>query len=97
MLSMDEAAFQNDRKTRDAVERCVKRVIQATAKLDAGTKSRLGDHPWKNLRGMGDWLRHGYDKVAPQIVWDVASSNIPRLPADCERMLKEILSSPNQG
>ena len=90
IAGMDEAAFQNDRKTRDAVERCVERVIEATTKLDENTKVLLGDHPWKDLRGMGNWLRHGYDKVAPDIVWDVASNKIPPLAADCERVLNEI-------
>ena len=79
IAGMDEAAFQNDRKTRDAVERCIERVIEATTKLDEDTKALLGDRPWKDLRGMGNWLRHGYDKVAPDIVWDVASNKVPRL------------------
>ena len=87
---LDEAAFQKDRKTIDAVERCIERVIEATTKLDGNTKSLLGDHPWKQLRGMGDWLRHGYDKVAPEIVFDVASNKIPQLAADCERVLREV-------
>jgi uncharacterized protein with HEPN domain len=87
---MDEAAFQKDRKTRDAVERCIERVIEATTKLDEETKARLGDHPWKDLRGMGNWLRHGYDRVAPDIVWDVACNKIPRLAADCEKVLMEL-------
>jgi uncharacterized protein with HEPN domain len=86
---LDETTFQKDRKTKDAVERCIERVIEATTKLDENTKVLLGDHPWKNLRGMGNWLRHGYDKVAPDIVWDVASEKIPRLAADCQRVLKE--------
>ncbi|MFY9639785.1 MAG: HepT-like ribonuclease domain-containing protein [Rhodomicrobium sp.] len=90
---IDEAALQKDRKTLDAVERCIERVIEATTKLDANTKSLLGDHPWKKLRGMGDWLRHGYDKVGPDIVWDVASNKIPQLAADCDRVLKEIRSN----
>ncbi len=66
-------------KTRDAVERCIERVIEATTKLDEDTKALLGDRPWKDLRGMGNWLRHGYDKIAPDIVWDVASNKVPRL------------------
>jgi uncharacterized protein with HEPN domain len=54
IAGMDEAAFQNDRKTRDAVERCVERAIEATMKLDEGTKALLGDGPWKDLKGMGN-------------------------------------------
>ncbi len=67
IAGMDEAALQRDRKTRDAVERCIERVIEATTKLDEDTRALLGDHPWKDLRGMGNWLRHGYDKVAPTL------------------------------
>jgi uncharacterized protein with HEPN domain len=39
---------------------------------------------------MGDWLRHGYDKVSPDIVWDVASTKVAQLVSDCERVLREL-------
>lgn len=42
---LDGAAFQKDRKTKDAVERCIERLIEATTKLDDRTKSELGSHP----------------------------------------------------
>jgi uncharacterized protein with HEPN domain len=87
---LDEAALHKDQKTIDAVERCIERVIEATTKVDDDTKSLLGDHPWKQLRGMGDWLRHGYDKVSPDIVLDVASNRIPWLAVDCERVLNAL-------
>ena len=38
---------------------------------------RLGDDaeklrpgiPWNNIRGIGNWLRHQYDRVDPSVIW----------------------------
>jgi uncharacterized protein with HEPN domain len=89
---MDEIAFSQDRKTIRSVERCLEIVIEATVKLDEDTKQRLGLHPWQQLRGMGNRLRHGYDSVSLEVIWDVASHKIPLLAADCRRVLTEMAS-----
>lgn len=48
---------------------------------------RLGDEaaelypslPWRDIRGIGNWLRHAYDRVDPQIMWDTVQGDLPRL------------------
>jgi uncharacterized protein with HEPN domain len=27
------------------------------------------DIPWHRIRGLGNWLRHGYDRIDPNVIW----------------------------
>jgi uncharacterized protein with HEPN domain len=87
---MNEASFRKDRKTIRSVERSIEMVIEAATKLDDDVKARLGAHPWHLLKGMGNKLRHEYDKVSLEIIWDTAANKIPLLAADCRRVLDEM-------
>jgi uncharacterized protein with HEPN domain len=36
---------------------------------------------------MGNWFRHGYDRVELDIVWRTVQSRLPSLKADAERAI----------
>ena len=48
---------------------------------------RIGDEaeriypavPRRDIRGIGNWLRHAYDRVDPEIMWDTVQADLPRL------------------
>jgi uncharacterized protein with HEPN domain len=44
--------------------------------------------PWRDIRGMGNWLRHRYDRVDVEIVWNTVTENLPPLKACIIRSLK---------
>jgi uncharacterized protein with HEPN domain len=35
--------------------------------------------PWPDIRGMGNWLRHAYDRVDRDTIWDTIHANLPGL------------------
>ncbi len=47
-------------------------------------------HPWGNIRGMGNRLRHAYDRVSLGIVWNNARECVPVLAADARRALERL-------
>ncbi len=53
--------FAADMKTRDAVERCLERICEASAKLGADAATLMPDQPWRDIRGLGNILRYEYD------------------------------------
>jgi uncharacterized protein with HEPN domain len=60
---MDFEMYQNDRKTKSAVERELQIITEAAVRLgDDGDKLAPGPD-WKGFRGMGNILRHGYHRV----------------------------------
>jgi uncharacterized protein with HEPN domain len=76
---MTQDAFRADAKTVAAVERKLQVISEAAI--------RLGDHaevlcpglPWRNIRGIGNWLRHQYDHVDVDSIWRTVTDDLPPL------------------
>ena len=60
---MDAALFAADDKTADAVERCLARISEATVKLGEDAELLCPGPPWRDIRGLGNHLRHAYKRV----------------------------------
>ena len=85
-LTLDE--FVADRKTRDASERCLERIIEASVRLGTERIARIADgQPLHKVRGLGNVLRHSYDAVDAKLIWDTLTEDVPALRAACERAL----------
>lgn len=84
---MDKTAFERNGLKRDAVERCLERICEAAVRLGDQAKALLPDQPWNDIRGMGNRLRHAYDRLSLDIVWDVVERDLPSLAADARRAL----------
>jgi uncharacterized protein with HEPN domain len=74
---MNEAAFGEDRKTYDAVERCLERISEAASKLGDLALVLVPDQPWQEIRALGNRLRHEYDVIREDRLWDVVKSTCP--------------------
>jgi uncharacterized protein with HEPN domain len=57
------AGFEEDRKTCDAVERCLERISEAAAKLGDLAPILMPEQPWPKIRALGNRLRHEYDAI----------------------------------
>ena len=74
---MDLTGFENDAKTRDAVERCLERIAEAAAELGDLAAVLMPEQPWQKIRAFGNRLRHEYDDIREDRLWDI-SLNHPR-------------------
>lgn len=81
---MSFADFAADMKARDAVERCIERVTEASVRLGPERLARIApDVPLNEVRGLGNILRHEYDRVNAKLIWDTAKDDLPALRAAC--------------
>ena len=90
IAGMDLAAFEQDQKTYDAVERCLERISEAAAKLGDLAPSLIPDQPWQKIRALGNRLRHEYDAIRADRLWDIVQIDIPALRAACEDALRRL-------
>ena len=90
IAGLDEEAFAKDRKTRDAVERCLQRITEAAMKLDELAAELIPGYPWKKFRGLGNRLRHDYDAIEITPIWRIASLQLPPLVKDCREALAKL-------
>ena len=97
---MDLAAFEEDRKTYDAVERCLERISEAVAKLGGLAPALMPDQPWHKIRALGNRIRHEYDAIREDRLWDIVRTDLPALCRACEdalRRLKDGEGAPQPG
>ena len=81
---MDSQAFMDDYKTSDAVERCLERICEASKKLGSVAEDLCPGIPWPKLRGLGNFLRHEYDRIEGDRLWFMIERDIPSLKAAVE-------------
>ena len=87
---LDRDGLENDSLRHDAVERCLERICEAAVRLGDQAEVLLPTHPWADIRGMGNRLRHAYDQIDVRILWNVVSERLPGLKADAAIVLKRL-------
>lgn len=81
---LDFPAFADDRKTVDAVERCLQRITEAVIKIGPERMAEISSTTSSDtVRGMGNALRHDYDSIDLRIIWTTVRTSLPRLRDDC--------------
>lgn len=86
----DREAFLRDRMRQAAVEREIEIIGEAGKRI----RDILGEqHPresdWYGAMKMRDFLAHRYDQVNPDVLWNAAKNDVPRILAarDCRAAL----------
>ena len=88
MTGVSLGAFERDWEKCWLVERGMEIVSEASRHLPDELKARHAEIPWKNLAGIGNILRHAYDKIAPDILWKLVQADLPILEKVCREKLE---------
>lgn len=84
---MDREQFMDNGLVRDAVERCLERLCEAAHRLGADASKLMPGQPWGDIRGMGNRLRHAYDRISLDVLWNTVRDRLPALEADTRQAL----------
>jgi len=87
VAAMPLAAFQADWESQWIAERGIEIISEASRHLPADLKARHPGIPWSNIAGIGNILRHNYERIAAPIMWTLARDDLPTLLAVCEAEL----------
>jgi uncharacterized protein with HEPN domain len=85
-------AFENDWERQWLVERGVEIIAEASRHLTSEMKSRHPEIPWLKIAGIGNVLRHSYEKVAAPVMWKLARDDLDALEQVCRA---ELLTQPD--
>lgn len=87
---MDLASFEKDRRTYDAVERCLERISEGATKLGDIASVLVPGQPWQQVRALGNRLRHEYDLIHADRLWEIIQNDLPALRAACEGAVRRL-------
>ena len=87
MRGVDRERFDNEPMRRDAVERQIMIIGEATKRLSPAFRVAHPEIPWRAIAGMRDVLVHDYDEIVGDRVWRAATEHAPRLLASLEPLL----------
>lgn len=78
----DRKDFLADRRTQQAVVMNLLIIGEAAAKIMDSDPAFVRAHPevpWRSMRGMRNRMAHGYFETNFELVWETASTEMPRL------------------
>ena len=87
---MTQDQFNDDEKTIDATERCLTRISEAPSKLGLLAEELAPNQPWRDIRGLGNWLQHDYPAMDGDTIWKTVSNDLASLRADCQAAAQEL-------
>ena len=97
VTGLDREAFGGDTLRRDAVERCLERICEAAFRLGEKAAELASSQPWGDIRGMGNRLRHAYDRIDLDVLWNTVRDRLPSLKADVELALVGLKARRDRG
>ena len=75
---------------RQAIERNIEIISEASRRLPGAMKARQPEVPWREIAAIGNILRHEYPTVNRDIIWRVATEDVQPLAAAVDALLVEV-------
>jgi len=87
LAGMTLQSLESDKRKRWLVERGIEIISEASRHLSEDLKARHPEIPWSKVTGIGNVLRHEYERVAYDVLWRVVRDNLPPLEKACREEL----------
>ena len=84
--------FASDRMLRDAVERNIEIISEASRYIPAELRETFPEIQWRGIADIGNVLRHGYHRIDDEAIWQVSMRDLPPLRAVIGAMIADIES-----
>lgn len=66
---------------------CIIQIGELTTHFSDEFKTRHDEIDWKKIKGLRNIHVHEYEKIKPEIMWEIINENVPELKAQLEQIL----------
>ena len=87
------ADLDHDRMLRRALIQCLEVIGEASTHISPETRAQLSGLPWREMRGMRNFLAHAYYRVDLDILWETVTQDVPTLAAALRQVLTPLDAS----
>jgi uncharacterized protein with HEPN domain len=88
--SVDYSTFASSYSMVRTTERAILIIAEAASALPAELTAHYPEIEWRAIRGIGNILRHEYERIETEVLWRVVHENLPALAATIERMIRDL-------
>lgn len=88
-FSSSRAAFEQRSTYRNAISLCLLQIGELSLHLSQEFKEEHPEIPWKQIRGMRNFVAHQYGSADVEILWAASTEDIVSLKHFCEKLLEE--------
>jgi uncharacterized protein with HEPN domain len=71
--------FESDLMLRMAVERLFEIISEASRFIPKDLKAKEKGIAWERVADLGNWLRHAYHRIDPEILWNIVQDDLEPL------------------
>lgn len=89
VFNINKEQFENDVVLRNSVCFDILQIGELAKALSNEFILKYNHVPWKDIKGMRDWVAHGYHKIEVSRVWKTAIEDIKPLREYCEGILQQ--------
>ncbi len=93
ICGLREDEFAANALVRAAVVRQLEIIGEATKRLSNAFREAHPEFPWRTMAGLRDRLIHAYDDIDMSKIWEISTTDVPRL---CS-LLEPFLSKEDSG
>ena len=90
LRDINRDAFIENYVLRRAAERALLIISEAAKALPRDLTDRYPEIDWRGVRGPGDVLRHDYERVDSDTLWEILAEKLPELAPVVVRMMDEL-------
>jgi uncharacterized protein with HEPN domain len=94
---LDAKTFEDHEQIVFAVKYALMIISEAAVKLGDTATDLCPDVSWRQIRGLGNRLRHGYDTIDPSRLWLVIERDLPHLKEACQDALRTLSRNKSSG
>ena len=86
--SVDAFFFDNDQLNFNATVNLLIAIGEESKKISSALKSKYLEVNWKVLAKLRDKIAHNYRGIAPNIIWNIVSVDMPKLKSSIIEIIK---------
>lgn len=81
--------FKNNKDIKEIICFNILQIGELIKCLSNDFLSKYKDAPWKDIKGMRDFIAHGYETIDLEMIWYSASNEVTPLKEYCQSILEE--------
>ena len=88
-FELDFEKFKSDYVVKNAIAMCILQIGELVNNLTDDFKIGHSKMPWRDIISLRNRAAHTYSDMDMEILWNIATKNVPELKEYCESIVKE--------